>query len=120
MHSVPSEKCQLEVSPRWSDLRGGQGGCSNCANYVLNYQLPGYVYLITNAKLNAHKIGIANSYKSRKFDDRMYQHEKRGWILYQKLDFATVKAAAQVEAKVLKWLRMEVGIPFTLTSKQMP
>jgi hypothetical protein len=113
-------KCKAEVTPRWSDLRRGQGGCSNCADYGLNYQKPGYIYLITNTELKSHKIGIANSYKSRKFDDRMYQHEKRGWTLYKKLSFKTVKEASEIETKVLEWLRMEVGLPFQLTSKQMP
>jgi hypothetical protein len=50
----------------------------------------------------------------------MYQHEKRGWILYKKMDFDTVKEASDVETKVLKWLRMEIGLPFHLTSRQMP
>jgi recombinational DNA repair protein (RecF pathway) len=113
-------KCKAEVTPRWSDLRRGQGGCSNCADYGLNYQKPGYLYLITNTELKSHKIGIANSYKSRKFDDRMYQHEKRGWTLYKKLSFKTVKEASDIETKVLEWLRMEVGLSFHLTSKQMP
>ncbi len=112
--------CKAEVSPRWSDLRQGQGGCSNCAEYGLNYQKPGYLYLITHEELRSHKIGIANSYKSRKFDDRMYQHEKRGWILFKKLDFNTVQEASDVETKILKWLRMEVGLPFNLSAKQMP
>ena len=113
-------KCKAEVTPRWSDVRRGQGGCSNCADYGLNYQKPGYIYLMTNDKLQAHKIGIANSYKSRKFDDRMYQHAKRGWVLYKKLNFTTVKEASEIETKVLKWLRIEVGLPFCLTPKHMP
>ena len=112
--------CKAEVTPRWSDVRGGQGGCSNCADYGLNYQKPGYIYLITHEQLNSHKIGIANSYKSRKFDDRMYQHEKRGWKLYKKISYKTVKEASDVETKILKWLRMEVGLPFNLSQKNMP
>lgn len=112
--------CLNQVSPRLSDLRRGQGGCSNCADYGLNYQKPGYIYLITHETLNSHKIGIANSYKSRKFDDRMYQHEKRGWKLYKKISFETVKEASDVETHVLKWLRMEVGLPFNLSQKVMP
>ena len=112
--------CKAEVTPRWSDVRQGQGGCSNCADYGLNYQNPGYIYLITHDKMQAHKIGIANSYKSRKFDDRMYQHEKRGWKLYKKLNYDTVKKASDVETKILKWLRMEVGLPIYLSQKDMP
>jgi len=112
--------CKAEVTPRLSDVRRGQGGCSNCADYGLNYQKPGYLYLISHERLNSLKIGIANSYKSRKFDDRMYQHKKRGWSLYKVKSFKTVKEASDIEAKVLKWLRMEVGLPMNLSSKQMP
>jgi hypothetical protein len=112
--------CGLEASPRWSGLQRGQGGCSNCADWGLNYQKPGYLYLITHKEFNAHKIGIANAYKSKKYDDRMYQHEKQGWILYKKISFKTVQEASDVETSVLKWLRMEVGLPAFLSPKQMP
>jgi hypothetical protein len=112
--------CKLEVSPRWSDLQRGQGGCSNCADWGLNYQKPGYIYLITNERLKAHKIGIANSYKSKKYDDRMYQHEKQGWVLYKRADFETVQKASDIETSVLKWLRLEVGLPIFLSQNQMP
>ena len=112
--------CKAEVTPRWSDVRQGQGGCSNCADYGLNYQKPGYIYLITHDQMQAYKIGIANSYKSRKFDDRMYQHEKRGWKLYKKLNYETVKEASDIETKILKWLRIEVGLPVYLSQKDMP
>jgi gliding motility-associated-like protein len=37
----------------------------------LNYQLPGYLYVITNPKLQSHKIGIANSYKANPNEDRL-------------------------------------------------
>ena len=112
--------CNLEVTPRWSDLQRGQGGCSNCADWGLNYQKSGYIYLITNKKLNAHKIGIANSYKSKKYDDRMYQHEKQGWVLYKRVNFETVQKASDIETSVLKWLRLEVGLPIFLSPRQMP
>ena len=112
--------CGLNATPRWSDLQRGQGGCSNCADWGLNYRKPGYVYLITHEKLGAHKIGIANSYKSKKYDDRMYQHEKQGWVLYKKKTFDTVQMASDIETSVLKWLRLQVGLPAFLTPKQMP
>ncbi len=112
--------CGLVVGPRWSDLRQGQGGCSNCADYGLNYQKPGYIYLITHDKLNSHKIGIANNYKSRKVDDRMYKHQKQGWTLFKKKSFDTVQEAAYIEAGILKWLRLDVGLQIHLKSRQMP
>jgi hypothetical protein len=112
--------CGQEAKPRWSDLNRGQGGCSNCADFGLNYGQPGYLYLIHHKELHAHKIGIANLYKTRKTDDRMYNHTKRGWVLYKKVNFETLEEAANVEKEILKWLRLELGLPFTLTPKQMP
>jgi hypothetical protein len=112
--------CGLEASPRWSGLQRGQGGCSNCADWGLNYGKSGYIYLITHETFEAHKIGIANSYKSKKYDDRMYQHVKQGWVLYKKMNFKTVQEASDIETSVLKWLRMEVGLPAFLSPKQMP
>jgi hypothetical protein len=50
----------------------------------------------------------------------MYQHEKRGWTLYKKLNYETVKEASDVETKILNWLRMEVGLPLYLSHKDMP
>lgn len=113
-------KCGGEVQPRWSDLRRGQGGCSSCADYGLDYQSPGYIYLITHDELSAHKVGIANSYKSKKYDDRMYNHEKHGWKLFRKMEFNSVREAYEIEANILKWLRLEVGLPIALEANQMP
>jgi hypothetical protein len=70
--------------------------------------------------LNAHKIGIANNYKGKRADDRMYRHQKQGWTLVNKLNFDTVKEAAEIEAKFLKWLRLEVGLEVYLVNKNMP
>ena len=70
--------------------------------------------------MQAHKIGIANSYKNRKFDDRMYKHQKQGWTIYKTKNFATVKAASDIETEILKWLRIDVGLNFPLTAKLMP
>ena len=113
-------KCGCIVYPKYSDLNQGQGGCSNCADYGLNYTAKGYIYLITHPLLNAHKIGIANSYKSRDLDDRMYRHEKQGWKLYKIKNFSRLRRAYDVEQRVIKWLRVEVGLPIHLNDFQIP
>jgi hypothetical protein len=113
-------KCGSIVYPKYNDLNQGQGGCSNCADYGLNYTDKGFIYLITHPLLGAHKIGIANSYKSREFDDRMYNHKKHGWKLYEIKNFAKLRKAYDVEQKVIKWLRVEVGLPIHLNDSQMP
>ena len=50
----------------------------------------------------------------------MYSHQKQGWTLFKKMSFSTVKQASDIETAVLKWLRMDVGLPIALTGKQMP
>lgn len=113
-------KCNSVVYPRYSDLTQGQGGCSSCAHYGITYTDKGYIYLIANPILNAYKIGIANLYESGDAYDRMYQHKKFGWKLYKSKDFKTARQARTVEQKVLKWLRLEVGLPIYLSDTQMP
>ena len=113
-------KCGSIVYPKYNDLNQGQGGCSNCADYGLNYTDKGFIYLITHTSLGAHKVGIANSYKSREFDDRMYNHKKHGWQIYATKKFTKLRTAYEVEQKVIKWLRVEVGLPIHLNDFQMP
>jgi hypothetical protein len=113
-------KCGSIVYPKYNDLNQGQGGCSNCADYGLNYADKGFIYLITNFNLGAHKIGIANSYKSRKVDDRMYNHKKHGWETYKTKNFVKLRNAYLVEQQIIKWLRVDVGLPIYLSNSQMP
>jgi hypothetical protein len=113
-------KCGSIVYPKYGDLSQGQGGCSNCADYGLNYTDKGFIYLITNHSLGAHKIGIANSYKSRAVDDRMYNHKKHGWETYKTKNFTKLRNAFLVEQKIIKWLRLEVGLAIYLSDNQMP
>jgi ribosomal protein S27E len=113
-------KCGSIVYPHYGDLNQGQGGCSNCADYGLNYTDKGYLYLITHPLLGAHKIGIANSYKSRELDDRMYKHKKHGWKLYKTKNFTKLRKAYQVEQDIIKWFRVEIGLPMYLSDNQMP
>jgi hypothetical protein len=113
-------KCGSIVYPHYGDLSQGQGGCSNCADYGLNYTDKGYLYLITHPLLGAHKIGIANSYKSRELDDRMYKHKKHGWKLYKTKNFTKLRKAYQVEQDIIKWFRVEIGLPMYLSDNQMP
>jgi hypothetical protein len=112
--------CKNEVAPRWSGVRQGQGGCSNCADYGLNYLLSGYLYVITNPKLQSHKIGIANSYKTNQNEDRLKRHEKHGWILVKKYEFEKVRTAYEIEKEILKWFRVDLSLPFHLAPKMMP
>lgn len=114
------KKCGSECSPRYSDIRRGQGGCSSCADFGINLDEPGYLYLISHLQLKAHKVGIGNSRKEGKSDDRIYKHEKEGWVLVRKENFLTTRQARELELAILGWLRNDVSIPAFLKSSQMP
>jgi hypothetical protein len=112
-------KCHRKVSPSYSAIRNGQGGCRFCADWGIDYTAPGFLYLMTNTSLNAHKIGIGSARRTRT-RDRIRQHEKQGWKLYKKLDFATADEAFVVEQLILSWLRIEKNLAIYLNLELMP
>lgn len=94
-------------------------GCPNCAKGGIKTNLPGYVYLISHSELNAHKIGIANSAKT-KLADRLYHHGKQGWVLVKRWDFKDSSKIQAIEKQVFKILRKEMDIPPYLAKDDMP
>ena len=50
----------------------------------------------------------------------MYRHEKQGWKLYKIKNFSRLRRAYDVEQRVIKWLRVEVGLPIHLNDFQIP
>jgi hypothetical protein len=112
-------KCHRKVTPSYSSIKNGQGGCRFCADWGIDYTAPGFLYLMTNTELGAHKIGIGGTRRSRT-RDRIKQHEKHGWTLYEKLDFVTADEAFLLEQEILGWLRKELNLPVHLNVELMP
>jgi hypothetical protein len=108
--------CGREVSPLYGSIKDG-GGCKFCSIGGINLLKPGFLYLITNESLNAHKIGIGGSEAS---NNRIREHEKFGWIVYQILDFEKAETAYEIEQEVLSWLRNDLGLGHHLLPEQMP
>jgi hypothetical protein len=108
--------CGKEVSPLYSSIRNG-GGCKYCSVGGINLLEPGFLYLMTNENLGAHKVGIGGFTSS---SNRIEQHRKHGWELYKQLDFKTAEAAYEVEQNILLWLRGEIGLSQYLLLEQMP
>ncbi len=106
--------CQREVAPVIGTIRAG-GGCRYCATKGLDYTAPALLYLITHPELHAHKIGIGSPNAGR-----LATHRKHGWTVYKTMHFPTGQAAYDVEAAVLRWLRLEMGLPQALTQREMP
>jgi hypothetical protein len=110
-------KCNKIVTPTYTSIRIGQGGCRYCTNKGLDYNEPAYLYLMTNENLSAHKVGVAN-HKTRV--NRVSEHQKNGWKIYEALDCLDGDSAFQLEQRVLIWLREERKLPIFLNKHQMP
>lgn len=103
-----------EVTPVIGTIRAG-GGCRYCATKGLDYTAPALLYLITHPELEAHKVGIGSPTAGR-----LAAHRKHGWTVYKTIHYPTGQQAYEVETAVLRWLRLEMGLPQALTQRDMP
>jgi hypothetical protein len=110
-------KCKRTVFPTYSHVNAGHTGCIYCAPAGLDLNKPSYLYLITNEKLNAHKVGIGNI---RERNNRVNQFNKKGWTTYKIWKTSTGKKAFAIEKGVLRILRKEMKFPIYLSKNEMP
>lgn len=110
--------CGNIVTPEYSSIKSGNGGCKYCAEYGFQYSKPAYLYLITNEALNAHKIGIANPAKIKK-SDRLHRYRYNGWSVIKVWNFPNGKVAEEIENELLLHLRVNLGLPPYLTAEDM-
>ena len=113
------ESCKRVVTPMYTYVQRGQGGCSFCADWGIDYGASGYIYLMTHQELSAHKIGIGNAIRNRG-RSRIAQHEKKGWKLFKQLDFDVTDDAYLLEQRVLEWLRQVKKLGVYLSESEMP
>jgi recombinational DNA repair protein (RecF pathway) len=113
------ENCKRVIAPMYTSVRGRQGGCRFCADWGIDYRAEGFFYLMTHPKYRAHKVGIGNSKRSRG-RNRIAQHQKHGWKLFKKIDFAVTDDAFSLEQKVLDWLRLKKKLDVYLSEFEMP
>ena len=109
--------CGNTIFPTLSSIIQGHGACIYCSVGGLDFSMPAYLYLITNSKLGAHKIGIAG--KSAKID-RVRVHKRDGWIVYKTKNYKTGSEAIKAEQKVLAWLFKEKKLSQHLSKSDMP
>ena len=110
-------KCGRLVTPTYTSIRIGQGGCKYCAEKGLDFAAPTFLYLMENQEFFAIKIGIGNL-KTK--INRIAEHQKNGWVLLKRVDFISGDIAYKVEQSVLNWARNDLGLLPCLTSKEMP
>ncbi len=113
------ENCKRVVTPMYTSVRGGQGGCRFCADWGIDYGASGYLYLMTHKELSSHKIGIGNNVRSRG-RSRIAQHQKKGWELFKQMNFEVTDDAYLLEQNVLEWLRKEKKLDVYLSESEMP
>jgi hypothetical protein len=116
-----SPYCGVIVSPRYSSIKAGQGGCTSCAEYGFDDSAPALIYLVISTTWAAIKVGIANVGSTR-----LAEHRRYGWLphvgaggvsLWQLI---TGRDARRIERMVLKWWREELDATAAMTAVQMP
>ena len=109
------EKCDRESTPRLVSVRRLGTGCRYCADYGIDWAAPTIVYLMIHPSLAAQKVGIAKTNRAR-----IRSHKSRGWELIGEVTMPSGDAAFEVEQAVLKWWRVDLGLPPYLSAAEMP
>jgi hypothetical protein len=109
--------CNKLVTPTYTAIRIGQGGCRYCTNKGLDYAASAFLYLMVNLDLGASKLGVGN-HKTRV--NRIQEHTRNGWSLEYQMDFETGDFAFEVEQRTLLWIRTQLHLEIFLKSSQMP
>jgi recombinational DNA repair protein (RecF pathway) len=110
-------KCGKEVTPRYSTVNMGIGGCKYCATHGYDFAKGGVLYLITHELFGSHKIGITNEGAKEK---RLEKHLKQGWQIYKTLYCLDGNQVFEIEQETLSWWRNELGLKVFLSSSEMP
>ena len=109
--------CGQVSKPHYTSMQQGINRCKYCATGGFDFNSPAIVYLITNKKLGAHKIGIAGA---AKHNERLDKHKRQGWTLYRHKKFKKGATAFVIESRVLNWLRYKENLLPFLSIEDMP
>jgi len=109
--------CAKISKPHYTSMQQGINRCKYCATGGFDFNKPAIIYLVTNTKLGAHKIGVAGA---NKHNERLSKHARQGWKLYKHIEFRKGIEAFNVEGKVLNWLRYKKNLPPFLSIEEMP
>jgi hypothetical protein len=109
--------CGREVTPTYSNVAAGGGGCKSCSDSSFDYNAPGVIYLLRHRDFYAVKIGITTSSART---SRVKEHQRFGWELVMSWDTATGLDAELIEQAVLSWWRKDKGAPAALDRMMMP
>ncbi len=109
--------CGKDSAPRYTTMQQRNGGCRFCKIGGFDFKEPAIIYLITNDKLGAHKIGVAGAVKH---NQRLAKHRAQGWRVYKHREFKVGEQAFKVEQGVITWLFGKKNLAPFLAPEQMP
>jgi hypothetical protein len=109
--------CNQIVYPTYGNVYMGHSGCVYCSEIGFKPQQSAILYLITHPQLNAIKVGITNT---KTIISRLDQFKRHGWLIHKKYSFKKGITAAEIEDKVMYWLKKELKLRNYLSSKDMP
>jgi hypothetical protein len=107
-------RCGTEFRKKYNAVQQG-GACPACADRGLDWGGPCLIYLITHERLGAHKVGISGL-----ATDRLRRHGRDGWSVYKTMRVESGFRAYEIEQDVLRYLRLELGLPAFLSEVEMP
>ena len=103
--------CGRIVTPTYSNVRAGNGGCRFCAAFGLDWEAPAVVYLLVHNEYLSLKIGIAKREPHRPETARVKRLSKYGWVPFATVVMPTGRSAHRVEQAILRWWRVELDMP---------
>jgi hypothetical protein len=112
--------CGAGVTPRYDNIRAGQGGCSSCGTTGFRNSSPGLVYLCIEREGTYAKYGITNLDGTRDGLVRLRYLSSQGLRLSSAMQFASGADAKAVEQHLFGWIRQDLRLPFAVTREILP
>lgn len=112
--------CGAIVSPRYDNVRSGQGGCSSCVTTGFRSSSPGLAYLFVATDGSFAKFGITNLDGTGDGLVRLRYLSRMGLRLSSAAHFDSGATAREAEKQLLTWIRNDLNLPFGETKKNLP
>lgn len=112
--------CGGTVTPRYDNIRAGEGGCSACATTGFRTSSPSLVYLFVASDGSFAKYGVTNL--DGKVDGlvRLRYLNRMGLRLSSAAEFESGVAARAAEKELLNWIRNEQALAYGVTRDRLP
>jgi len=111
--------CFNDSSHEWLAVVSGRnrgGGCPRCNNGGFDTTRPGIFYFIQHPIFLASKVGITNLGRN---SDRLASWQKTGWYVVKTIEFERGLSALNLETRVLRWIRKEIGLNPYLSAAEL-